>query len=328
MKESQSKIRAIAAQIEAAQTNFPAQSSQPLSTLDPGLQLLWQRLEDQMQYVNQLAVEQEAAISRLEAIVQQVKRDRNRTPDFVEADDISNFFAFSSLESHLEQTQKTIAIPYIEKTEAGELRVFMRSIDLSWLDREAALPPVFRDQVEAKGEAKGEANTNRSAQSCLLALRQGATWAAANLFLVVQLLIQFTVQGIAQVSYFLFQLAIETGCDIKRRTSQSAQAARRSKQSRNQSFNRCGSTQQSIELGEIFPSLQQAFILILGAALLRALLDRLSQLYPVFSLVSVMLMVVPAAVAMYRATVAPQSGFLWGSRLTLIMIGLLLGGRL
>lgn len=86
--------------------------------------------------------------------------------------------------------------------------------------------------------------------------------------------------------------------------------------------------QPAIDAVEIFPSLQTALSLIVGFALLRILLDRLVQLSPSLWPVTILLMAIPAAIAVYRSTVVPQSGFLWGSRLTLILIGLLLGGRM
>jgi hypothetical protein len=42
----------------------------------------------------------------------------------------------------------------------------------------------------------------------------------------------------------------------------------------------------------------------------------------------VALIVLPAAIAIYRTTFTPETGFAWGYRLFLVMIGLLLGGRL
>jgi hypothetical protein len=78
---------------------------------------------------------------------------------------------------------------------------------------------------------------------------------------------------------------------------------------------------------EIF-TFQEAAILVLGSALLRVGLDLLVISYPVLWLPSLLVMLTPAAIAIYRSTLAPQAGLVWGYRLFSLMIGLLLGGRL
>jgi hypothetical protein len=75
-------------------------------------------------------------------------------------------------------------------------------------------------------------------------------------------------------------------------------------------------------------SLRSAITLVLGAALLRVGLDWLVAIYPMLWIPSLVIMLAPALIAVYRATVKPQTGFVWGYRLFSIMIGLLIGGRL
>ncbi|MBF2075888.1 MAG: hypothetical protein IGS50_19310 [Synechococcales cyanobacterium C42_A2020_086] len=75
-------------------------------------------------------------------------------------------------------------------------------------------------------------------------------------------------------------------------------------------------------------TLMQGLKLLAGAALVRVALDVVVAAYPALWLPSLGLMVTPAAIAIYRSTVAPAAGFAWGYRLFAIMIGLLLGGRL
>lgn len=147
-----------------------------------------------------------------------------------------------------------------------------------------------------------------------------------------------------------FSVSVEAGIQTGQRVSMQAirtvtrlgtelrAQVRRSKQRRQQNCTRQDQDQQHqdqqhqdqqpIEAIEFFPSIQAAVSLIAGSVLLRLLLDRLVQLDPDLWPVKILLMAIPAAVAIYRSTVVPQSGFLWGSRLTLILIGLLLGGRL
>jgi len=73
---------------------------------------------------------------------------------------------------------------------------------------------------------------------------------------------------------------------------------------------------------------QEAAILVLGSAMLRVGLDLLVASYPILWIPSLLVMLTPAAIAIYRSTLAPQTGFIWGYRLFSLMIGLLLGGRL
>ncbi|NJN88807.1 MAG: hypothetical protein HC881_24140 [Leptolyngbyaceae cyanobacterium SL_7_1] len=49
--------------------------------------------------------------------------------------------------------------------------------------------------------------------------------------------------------------------------------------------------------------------------------------FPALGLPAMALIVVPAAIALYRAVTAPQTSHTWGYRLFLMMIGLLIGGR-
>ncbi|MFM7426792.1 MAG: hypothetical protein ACKO7W_17645 [Elainella sp.] len=75
-------------------------------------------------------------------------------------------------------------------------------------------------------------------------------------------------------------------------------------------------------------TLREAAVLVIGSALLRLGLDWLVLLYPALWIPSILIMLAPAAIAVYRSTLSPQTGFAWGYRLFSIMIGLLLGGRL
>jgi hypothetical protein len=75
-------------------------------------------------------------------------------------------------------------------------------------------------------------------------------------------------------------------------------------------------------------TLKEAATLVIGSALLRILLDWVVISYPMLWIPSILVMITPAAFAIYRATVKPPTGFAWGYRLFAILIGLLLGGRL
>ena len=69
-------------------------------------------------------------------------------------------------------------------------------------------------------------------------------------------------------------------------------------------------------------------IWVAGAAIARIGINLLLGTFPGLWPAVVALIVTPAAIAVYRTTVAPHTGFVLGYRLMLIMVGLLLGGRL
>ncbi|MBD2092530.1 hypothetical protein H6F67_22025 [Microcoleus sp. FACHB-1515] len=74
-------------------------------------------------------------------------------------------------------------------------------------------------------------------------------------------------------------------------------------------------------------TIADAAIWIIGATVLRVGLDLLLSSFPHLWLPVAGLIVLPAAIAIYRTTFTPETGFTWGYRLFLAMIGLLLGGR-
>jgi hypothetical protein len=75
-------------------------------------------------------------------------------------------------------------------------------------------------------------------------------------------------------------------------------------------------------------SMVTAALWIGGAAIARLAIDAVLLSFPSFWVPAVALIVAPAAIAAYRTTVNPESSILWGYRLFMIMVGLLLGGRL
>ncbi|MEO0406126.1 MAG: hypothetical protein AAF289_02120 [Cyanobacteria bacterium P01_A01_bin.135] len=79
-------------------------------------------------------------------------------------------------------------------------------------------------------------------------------------------------------------------------------------------------------LGDI--TLQDAMLWIAASAAVRVGLDLLLLTYSGLWLPVMALIVAPAAIAIYRTMVNPQTGFALGRQLLLIMIGLLLGGRM
>ncbi|NJL22313.1 MAG: hypothetical protein HC895_18235 [Leptolyngbyaceae cyanobacterium SM1_3_5] len=74
-------------------------------------------------------------------------------------------------------------------------------------------------------------------------------------------------------------------------------------------------------------TIADAAIWMIGATVLRVGLDLLLSSFPSLWFPIAGLIVLPAAIAIYRTTFTPETGFAWGYRLFLAMIGLLLGGR-
>ncbi|MGB3493130.1 MAG: hypothetical protein WBA57_10405 [Elainellaceae cyanobacterium] len=75
-------------------------------------------------------------------------------------------------------------------------------------------------------------------------------------------------------------------------------------------------------------TIPRALLFIGGAAIARIGMDHLLVMYPMLWPIVFALVVTPAAIAIYRSTVNPQSSFVLGRCLLLIMMGLLIGGRL
>jgi hypothetical protein len=75
-------------------------------------------------------------------------------------------------------------------------------------------------------------------------------------------------------------------------------------------------------------TLRQAVVLLGGAIATRVVLDAVLIAFPGLWFPAITIMAMPAAIAIYRSTLTPESGLLWGVRVALILIGLLIGGRL
>ncbi|MBI4785055.1 MAG: hypothetical protein HY785_27685 [Oscillatoriophycideae cyanobacterium NC_groundwater_1537_Pr4_S-0.65um_50_18] len=68
--------------------------------------------------------------------------------------------------------------------------------------------------------------------------------------------------------------------------------------------------------------------LMFGAVVVRVLLNLLLSAHPGLWFPAIALMVTPGAIAVYRSRVTPKSTLAWGYRLTFIMLGFWIGGRL
>jgi hypothetical protein len=75
-------------------------------------------------------------------------------------------------------------------------------------------------------------------------------------------------------------------------------------------------------------SIRQCVFLVVGAIVARVVLDTIVAIFPGLWLPAIAVMVAPGAIGIYRSTITPESGLVWGVRLGLVLVGLLIGGRL
>lgn len=75
-------------------------------------------------------------------------------------------------------------------------------------------------------------------------------------------------------------------------------------------------------------NIRHAVILLVGAIVTRVLLDTLLTIFPGLWLPAIAIMVTPSAIAIYRCPLTAESGLIWGYRLVLVLLGLLIGGRI
>jgi hypothetical protein len=75
-------------------------------------------------------------------------------------------------------------------------------------------------------------------------------------------------------------------------------------------------------------NVRHTVMLLISAIVMRVLLDTLLTIFPGLWLPAIAMMITPGAIAMYRSNLTPESGLIWGYRLVLVIIGLLIGGRI
>ncbi|MBD2459469.1 hypothetical protein H6G89_00285 [Oscillatoria sp. FACHB-1407] len=189
----------------------------------------------------------------------------------------------------------TTAVPYIERDEDGSYVMTARSVDLFKAEREAsAMAQTLRHRSGSSAAANSKARggtlqKRRASQSSDL-----ESWG------------RFIWQ---QISAFAKTLSTpKKHPSLKTTRSRQSQAA--------------------VQPAVPEFSLQDAAMWVLGSVIVRVALDLFLVANPGMWLPVIAVIAAPAAIAVYRVTVAPESGLVWGYRLFLIMIGLLLGGRL
>lgn len=186
------------------------------------------------------------------------------------------------------------AVPHIEKDEYGAFVLTTRSIDLFKAEREAnRVADALRQRTPYPANPSATTRSRQKAGS-----RQRQHSGRSHNAVLGQL-----VRQVGAIFKWLTAPKVATGL----RTSRSRQV-------------------EALEMPSF--SIQNAAIWIIGSVVARVGLDLMLLAFPGMWLPVIGMIVTPAAIAVYRATVAPQTGIIWGYRLLLVMIGLLVGGRL
>ncbi|HEY9699608.1 MAG TPA: hypothetical protein V6D10_20275 [Trichocoleus sp.] len=265
------------------QQSQPLPQPQPAADRTENQSNVEQTLASQVQRVNQLAAQQEAAVLELKAIFEQVGQVRSRLVHPGKAS--PQLPPLHSLNREAVCDYQAVAVPYVEKTEQGSWIMRTRSVDLFKAEREAALI------AEALRYRTYRSSTSRPPDALSQITPPLGQWSKS--------LLSFWLKAFRSTSR-----AAKHPASKKPKTSRSTQPQ------------------------AAFPSVQESLMLVIAATLARLSMEWVVQVYPMLWLPTIAVMLFPAAVAVYRSTITPQSGFLWGCRLSLLMLGLLLGGRL
>ncbi len=271
----------------------PSPPSQPERSLPEKQRQIQRNLELQVQRVNQLAAQQEAAVLELKAMFEKVGQEQKS--ELPNSKPNPNLPLYNSVHSNsvLRSSEvvydyQAVAVPYVEKTKQGSWIVRTRSVDLFKAEREAALV------AEALRYRTHRHSASDKPHHQLQITQAFDHWGSSFL--------RFCLKTVRSFSH-------------AKQTQKQSQRRKKTKTVRSSH-------------PHAVPTAQESLMFIVGAILLRIVMEWVVQVYPMLWLPMVVAMVMPAIVAVYRSTITPQSGFLWGCRLTLLMLGLLVGGRL
>ncbi|WP_088890813.1 hypothetical protein [Leptolyngbya ohadii] len=264
---------------------------------------LWQQFEDEIYYLHQLAAEQEAALLQLMSMVEQLQADRDRASSVWATDNLAindlaiNDLAINDLAAG-QPLEPEVAGKVGQRRVTEVLQVAQHLLE-GIGGAIVLLGVAIGDRIHASRSNASRANVSKRNASRSNASKRKD-------------LIDDPTPASAHRLIGLRRWAVSSPEGSSDRSSDSKLHLKDSE----------------ADPIEILPTLQEALTLTLGAAILRVILDHIVQFYPALWFISVLLMVVPAAVAVYRTHRFPRSGFLWGFRLTLILVGLLLGRRM
>ncbi|QKD84081.1 hypothetical protein HPC62_19555 [Thermoleptolyngbya sichuanensis A183] len=253
-------------------------------------------LEVKADEINQLSAAQEAAMLELKAIAQKLERDWKAldTQQYIFAGEASDLPALCE---YLDPE-----VPLVQRDDRGAFVVTKRPVDLFQAERDAEwMAQSLRHRGD--GHSSGSVGGGRRHRSTGLAPAPSSSAIAIALTAA-----QRTLRGLmALVSQVLLP-------SDRQRTARSMQ-----RQSTPATAGRPPMTEA--------PSMQTSAVLLIGAAIARIGADWLLAVNAGFWLPVALLIVAPAALAIYRTTVAPHTSITWGYRIFLIFLGLLIGGR-
>lgn len=246
-------------------------------------------LEVKADEINQLSAAQEAAMLELKAIAQKLERD------WKALDTQQHIFASEAGDLPALCEYLETEVPLVQRDEKGAFVVTKRPVDLFQAERDA----------EWMAQSLRHRGDRRSAGSASRGRRTPSGTSAAALFAATA---QQALRGVlALVNRVLLP-------SDRQRLTRSMQ-----RQSAATAVGRPPMTEA--------PSVQTSAVLLIGAAIARIGADWLLAVNAGFWLPVALLIVAPAALAIYRTTVAPHTSVAWGYRIFLIFIGLLIGGR-
>lgn len=261
-------------------------------------------LESQVQHINQLSAVQESAVLELKTIAEQVEREWKTLEQ--SQHDYSHYrdSGEAALDSPPICEYVGTAVPQIEKNQDGIYVLSARSLDLFKAEREATLTAeALRHRANRKNISEPQ-SAPLSIWQRLTNLLSPASSASST---------RSTRSKVRAAAQSELRTPLATATSATATPDQPPHPSRRAAQSRRQ---------------RSVLRLKEAVALFLGAVIVRVVLDMVLVSFPGFWTPAIALLVTPAAIAVYRGSHTPQSGLVWGYRLLIIMIGLLLGARL
>lgn len=253
-------------------------------------------LEVKADEINQLSAAQEAAMLELKAIAQKLERDwktldTQQHPFAGEAADLPPLCEYLETE-----------VPLVQRDEKGAFVVTKRPVDLFQAERDAEwMAQSLRHRGD--GRSTGSASQGQRYRSGRLTPAPSASAMA-----IAATTAQRALRGLlALVNRVLLPSDRQRAARSMQRQSPPATTGR-------------------LPMTEA-PSMQTSAVLLIGAAIARIGADWLLAMNADFWLPVALLIVAPAALAIYRTTVAPHTSITWGYRIFLIFLGLLIGGR-
>lgn len=279
--------------VKPLQPSAPSRLGERPSTERMGDEMLRQ-LESRAEHINQLAATQEAALREFKSLAQRAERDLKAVQlgqnPIAEAD-----VTLCAYEGAI--------VPWVEKDETGAFVLKTRSVDLFQAEREASrVAQELRDRSRfAQPSTSSPAKTSPAKKGAIV--RQSA-------------LRQPTRPSRRGSGTPFWKTWLGYGAMLLKPFNPSSRRVA------------TPVSRSTLAAEPALPSLQEGAFVLMGAVIARMAIDILLVSYPGLWFPIIGAIVAPAAFAVYRTTRSPQGGFVWGFRLFLTMVGLLLGGRL